>query len=144
MDSQTIPKDIAMSVALYIVLEKQIPGFDHRVDGKALGHAGELLDALAEKAGIKPLMKFFSASPAEISEFADGHGVQRQNYGARFPSEQWFAAEEGLMSIRGLRDAARNEKIENLERILVDLDEFERVLTMAKHNEVAWHLAVDY
>ena len=38
---------MAMSVALYIVLERQVPGFDHHVNGKALGRLGELLDVLA-------------------------------------------------------------------------------------------------
>jgi hypothetical protein len=33
-----------MSVALYIVLERQILGFDHQVNGNALGRAGKLLD----------------------------------------------------------------------------------------------------
>ena len=40
-----------MSVALYIVLERQILGFDHQVNGNALGRAGNLLDVLAERAG---------------------------------------------------------------------------------------------
>jgi hypothetical protein len=59
-----------MSVALYIVLERQILGFDHQVNGNALGRAGKLLDVLAERAGTKPLLQFFSASPQEMSEFA--------------------------------------------------------------------------
>jgi hypothetical protein len=63
-----------MSVALYIVLEKHAPGFDHHVNGNALGRAGELLEVLADKVGAKPLMAFFSASPEEMSEFVASHG----------------------------------------------------------------------
>lgn len=133
-----------MSVALYIVLARQIPGFDHGVNGKALGRAGKLLDALAERAGTKPLMKFFSTSLEEMSEFAAGHGVAVEGNATPFPAEQWFPAEEGLVTIRGLREAARIEKIDNLEKILADLDEFERVLEFAKEHGVGWHLAVDY
>jgi hypothetical protein len=133
-----------MSVALYIVLERRVSGLDDHVNGKALGRAGKLLDALAEKAGTKPLMKFFSASPEEISEFAAGHGVAVDENATLFAPEQWFPAEEGLVTIRGLREAARTEKIDNLEKILADLDEFERVLDVAKEQGVGWHLAVDY
>jgi hypothetical protein len=132
-----------MSVALYIVLERPIPSFAHSVNGKALGRAGKLLDVLAEKAGTKPLMKFFSVSPEEISEFAADHTVETEN-ATRFSSEQWFRADEGLATIRGLKEAARNEKIEHLEKILADLDEFERALEIAKEHGVGWHLAVDY
>jgi tRNA G46 methylase TrmB len=133
-----------MSVALYIVLERRVPGLGNFVNGKALGHAGELLDVLAEKAGTKPLMEFFSASPETILEFASGHGVAVEESAAHFPSEKWFPAEEGLVTIRGLRKAARTGKIDNLEKILTDLDEFERVLKAAKEHGIGWHLAVDY
>jgi hypothetical protein len=114
-----------MSVALYIVLGRPFSSFAQSVNGKALGRAGRLLDVLTEKAGIKPLMNFFSVSPEEISEFAADHGVETEDE-TRFSSEQWFRADEGLATIRGLREAARSEKIEHLEKILTDLDEFER------------------
>jgi hypothetical protein len=133
-----------MSVALYIVLERRDLGFDHHVNGKALGHAGKLLDALAEKAGTKPLMEFFSASPEEMSEFVASLGAGVEENATLVPAEGWFPAEEGLVTIRGLREAARSEKIDNLEKILADLDEFERVLKAAKEHGVRWHLAVDY
>jgi hypothetical protein len=79
-----------MSVALYIVWEKRVSGLDDCVNGKALPHAGKVLDALADKAGTKPLMKFFSASPEELSEFASGHGVEVEENAMLFPPEQWF------------------------------------------------------
>jgi hypothetical protein len=133
-----------MSVALYIVLERLILDFDHHVNGKALGHAGELLDALAEKAGAKPLMEFFSTSPDEISEIVGSQGVAVEENAQLFLAERWFPADEGLAVIRGLREAARTEKIDNLEKILADLDGFERVLKGAKEHGVGWHLAVDF
>jgi len=133
-----------MSVALYIFLERRVPGLDDHVNGKALGRAGKLLDELAEKAGTKSLMKFFSASQEEMSEFASGHGMAVEENATLFPPEQWFPAEEGLVTIRGLREAARTEKIDNWEKILADLDEFERVLDVAREQGVGWHLAVDY
>jgi hypothetical protein len=37
------------------------------------------------------------------------------------------------MTIRGLREAAKTERIDNLEKIVADLDEFERVLNGARN-----------
>jgi hypothetical protein len=48
------------------------------------------------------------------------------------------------MTVRGLREAARAERIDNLEKIVADLDEFERVLNGTRKHGVGWHLAVDY
>jgi hypothetical protein len=138
-----VPRERFVSVALYIVLERPVPGLDHRVNGKALGHADDLLDALAKKAGSKPLMQFFSLSPQEMSKFALSHGMEAESE-TPFPAEQWFRAEEGLATIRGLKGAAKAGKIENLEKILSDLDEFERVLEAAREHGVGWHVAVDY
>jgi hypothetical protein len=72
-----------------------IQGLGHFVNGKTLARASELLDTLAEKSGTKPLMKFWSADPEEMSESAAGLGVTLKNNAKLFPSEQWFPAAEG-------------------------------------------------
>jgi hypothetical protein len=133
-----------MSAALYIVLERPIEGFDHFVNGKALARASELLDALAEKNGTKPLMKFWSANPKALFEIAEDLGVTVKASVKPLPSEQWFPAVEGLGTVQSLRAAAKAEKIADLEKILADLGEFERVLNEAKKHGVGWHLAVDF
>jgi hypothetical protein len=133
-----------MSAALYIVLERPIKGFNPFVNGKALACAGELLDALAEKSGTKPLMKFWSAAPGELSGIAVGLGVTAKDNAKPLAPEQWFPAADGLVTIQGIRAAARADKIVNFEKILAGLDEFERVLNEAKEHGVAWHLAVDF
>ena len=79
-----------------------------------------------------------------MAKFAAGHGVAVEEHAMLFPPEQWFSAEEGLLTIRRLRETARAEKIDNLAKILADLDEFERILEVAKEQGVGWHLAVDY
>jgi hypothetical protein len=133
-----------MSVAWYIVLERKIPGFDHDVNGKALGRAGKVLDALAEEVGVQPLMKFFSASPEELVGFAEAHGVDLKEKGAKLLPERWFSAEDGLKSVRALMQAAESGKIALGDKILDDLEEFQKVLGVAKENGVGWHLAVDF
>ena len=54
-----------MSVACYVVLERKIPGFEIFINGKALGHASELLDSLAKDEGVLPLSDFFSVMFAD-------------------------------------------------------------------------------
>jgi len=91
-----------MSVALYIVLESQVPGFDHQVNGKALGRLGELLDVRADKVGTKPLMAFFGAFLEEVGiECLVGHPAEiraaeprkqkhdRRDAGLRLVNWQW-------------------------------------------------------
>src|SRR5258707_9042992 len=109
-----------MSAAFYIVLERPIEGFDHSVNGKALARAGELLESLANKIGTKPLMKFWSADPEELSEIAGDLGVTVKTNAKPLSSQQWFPAADGLVTVQGLRAAARAEEIVNLEKVIAD------------------------
>jgi len=133
-----------MSVALYVVLEQEIPGFNHSVNGKALGRAASVLDALAAEIGVQPLMEFFSASPEELVGFAESQGVNLKENATRWPTERWFPAEDGLKTVRALTQEIESKKVDQAERILSDLEEFRRVLEVAKENCVKWHLAVDF
>lgn len=133
-----------MSVAYYIVLERKIAGFDDAVSGNAIGRAGELLEALAKEASVKPLMEFFSASLDELAGFAADHGINLKEKGVRLPAEQWFPAEQGLKTVSALTDAVKSRAPERANAILADLLDFKRVLEAARANGVGWHLAVDY
>jgi hypothetical protein len=55
-----------------------------------------------------------------------------------------FQEKKGLVTVRGLRDAAISEMTIDVEKILADLEEFERVLNAASERGVRWHLAVDF
>lgn len=127
-----------MSVAWYIVLEREIPGFDHSVNGTAVAKAGERLDSLAEEKGLPNLMSFFSISTEELAGFAEGHGVSLK----QSPPQRWFSADDGLKTVNGLIDEAEKYALDA--RVIADLREFQTVLKMAKQNGVAWHLAVDF
>jgi hypothetical protein len=118
----------AVSTAFYIVLEREIPGFDPFVNGKALARAQSLLDVLAQKTGAPRLMDFFSASPAGLAEFAERHAVAIEGNA----DEQWFSADDGLASVRSIRDAAKAEGGHDWEKIVSDLEAFERILQRAK------------
>jgi hypothetical protein len=130
-----------MSVALYIVTERSIEAVDTFVNGKSLGHC-DRLDHLAALAGVTPLMDFCSGDPAEIADFLEQEGLI---IGEEIPAEQWFAAELGLVTVRGLLAAvaANSKEIPNPEDIRSDLQQFETVLQQLAQAGVRWHLAVD-
>jgi hypothetical protein len=130
-----------MSVAHYIVLQREIANLDHGVNGKSLGRSSNVLDTLAKEVGVRPLIEFFSANPDELTAFAESEGLVMA---ANPPAEQWFPAEEGLRTVRALMQAAKVRKIERLEDIMRDLEEFQKVLEVASENDVGWHLAVDF
>lgn len=80
-----------MSVAWYIVLEREVPGFDHAVNGKAVAKAGDQLDSIADKKSLPSMMSFFSISPEELAGFAgDGGSLEKP------AAERWFSADDGL------------------------------------------------
>lgn len=128
-----------LSLAYYIVLEREIPGFDHAVNGKALAKSSKRLDSIAKEKSLPTLMNFFSISADELAGFAGEHGVSLRQPP---PSEKWFSADDGLKTVNGLIDAVAREKLDA--RIIADLQEFKTVLEAARRNGVAWHLAVDF
>lgn len=121
--------------ALYIVTEKEIPGFDPYVNGKALSKASDELDLLALAANVRPLMNFFSISPDDAAAILDEAGDEE----LLITAEQWFSPEEGLVTVRAL--LASGDLPHGVKE---DLDEFETVLETLRKNSVRWHLAVDY
>jgi hypothetical protein len=132
-----------MGVALFIVPEREIPGLDVFVNGKALGHSEEL-DRLAERAGVRPLMGFFSQDPAEAAAFFEDEGIDAPEDG--FPLEEWFPAEEGLTTIRGLLSylEANPAEVPDSSGLIEDLKEFESLLGRLASEGVGWHLSVDF
>lgn len=130
-----------MSLAWYIVLEREIPGVETFINGKALARAGELLDSLAADAGVSPLSSFFSASAEELTGFAADHGADSNDLGT-VASEAWFSPQDGLKTLAALIEVAQTRKMDEL--ILEDLKAFQAVLQTAQANGVRWHLAVDY
>jgi hypothetical protein len=130
-----------VSLAWYVVLERKIPGFETFLNGKALGHAGEILDSIAREAGVSPLSRFLSISKQALTAFATDHGVDFKELGS-LPPEEWFSAEQGLRTLRTLIAAASSRRLSH--DIVRDLEDFQAVLQTAEANGVRWHLAVDF
>ena len=132
-----------MSVALFIVAERKVCGLSTDVNGKALGRSSHL-DKLAERAGVRPLMDFFSEDPDEAAEMAEELGREVPVGG--FPPTQWHMAADGLASVRGMLThlTAHPDAIPHAQAVADDLQEFEAVLVGLAAKGVRWHLAVDY
>lgn len=129
-----------MGLALYIRLEREIPGFDPFVNGKAVARAGDFTESTAKRLGVKPLMEFFSVDE-EAAALAEESGVDSADV-----PEQWFDPADGLITVRALITEleAHPSSVKGAANILEDLHEFESVLTRANEQKVRWSLAFDF
>jgi hypothetical protein len=124
--------------AFYIVLEEKTPGVDPvGLEGRALSKHSTELDALAKRAGVKPLLSFFSVEKDEAAEFLDAAAMAQ--LGIEIPDKQWFSAEDGLATISALLAAVAADSA-----ITRELREFQQVLEAARDRRIRWHLAIDY
>jgi hypothetical protein len=138
-----------MGVAFFIVPERDVEGLDMFVDGKALAHVDNL-DDLAHAAGVRPLMEFFSHSPDDLLGLFGEEGDDGELHlpeGTEAPPVEWFDAEAGLATVRGLLHVLteRPEALRRADpgRVVEDLRGFEEVLAGLAGAGVRWHLSVD-
>lgn len=132
-----------MSVALYIVAEREIEGFDPFVNGKALGHVSETaMRRLCEEAGVTQLMDYCSVSNEDLEQFLD----DEEELPDDLPEETWFEPAMGLRSVRGLMGLLRAKPaaLRDAAAVLADLEEFEKVLMRLQQEHVRFHVAVDF
>jgi len=132
----------SMGVAFFIVPEREVPGLETFVNGKALARA-EDLDQVAEAAGVRPLMDFFSEDPEEVWALLSDEGSEPPAEG--FAPQEWFPAEEGLATVRSLIAHLETDPsaAPDAAALVEDLREFDRVLGGLAAESVRWHLAVD-
>jgi hypothetical protein len=124
-----------MGSAHYIVLEKDIEGLDVEMDGKKLSRNIEALDDLAEKLGVRPLSEFYSVDPEAAEELLESEGGEADDQD--FPPLQQFSARDGLATVRAL--LAQPEARPAIE----DLQNCERILSVAEEQGVGWHFEID-
>jgi hypothetical protein len=134
-----------MSVALYVALEQEIPGFDaSSVSGKFLAKAQKKLDSIAKRLGLQPLEAFISTNPDDVLDFLEGEGGVPE--GMEIPAEEWFEPVEGQKTVRGLLDHLRHHptSVRNPADVSADLEDIEAMLAAAAKRGVRFHLAVDF
>ena len=132
-----------MGAALYIVVNSPNPGYETFVNGKVLSRTEDRHAAAAEKAGVRPLMHFFSMSRDEAETAAEEFGLPEDAV-TEAGDEQWFDPEDGLKTVRALLSQLERNPESLGGDVRGELLEFEAVLTQAKEHGHLWHLSVDY
>lgn len=135
-----------MAASMYIVVEGEDPGFDTFVNGRLLARNEDALERLALRLGVRPLIEFFSADENSMSLLIE-EGAGDQELIRRLPPPQWYAAGDGLKTVRALLDALQDEPQQlgsEGEQVLSELLEYAQVLGKARDREMRWHLAVSW
>jgi hypothetical protein len=127
-----------MGVALYIVLDKEDPGFDAFVNGKAIANEGKRLDVISKKLGIPKFDDFVSMSSEDLDGILGEVDIPNQEV-------KWFSPEEGLAFVEALSAhiRANPEAVKNHKAVLEDLAEYVDVFGKAKTAGAKWHLNID-
>ncbi len=133
-----------MGVAHYVVLEKEIPGLDTEMSGKALASAQDNIYKLCGKLKLTPLMDYYSFDSAELAEYLGDEPNEADSEDAE--PEEWFDAQLGLNTVDSLvmEIQAAPGNLKESEYVLEDLLNIQRILTAAKTESVGWHLDIDF
>jgi hypothetical protein len=135
-----------MAASLYIVVEGEDPGFDIFVNGQALARNEDALESLAGRLKVSPLLEFFSADENSMALLLE-QGAGDPEWARHLPQPQWFSAAEGLVSIRALIQFLAADPAalgSDTQPVLLELREYERVLTKTAQHRLRWHLAVSW
>ena len=129
-----------MSVAYYIVLDHEEPGFDAFANGKFLARDAEKLDAICEQLDIPKIDDFVFMSEDELADLLDEDIELPEGEG-----EQWFTADEGIAFVTALTEhiKANPDTLSNPQGVLEDLAEYADVFEKAKDIGAKWHLNLD-
>jgi hypothetical protein len=129
-----------MSVAFYIVLDNDDPGFETFVNGKALAREAESLEEISATLGIPTFEDFTSMSAEDIEDMLgdDDAEIPEQE-------ENWFTADEGLAFVQALVDhiSSNPKAVKNQQAVLEELGEYADVFNKAKGIGARWHLNLD-
>ena len=129
-----------MSVAYYIVLDHEEPGFDAFVNGKFLARDAEKLDAICEELGIPKIDDFVVMSEDELADLLDEDIELPEG-----ESEQWFTADEGIAFVTALTEHIKGNPgtLSNPQGVLEDLAEYADVFEKAKGIDAKWRFNLD-
>jgi hypothetical protein len=135
-----------MAASMYIVVEGEDPGFDIFVNGRSLARHEDALERVALGLGVRPLIEFFSADENSMSLLIE-EGAGNPDLIRRLPPPQWYAPQDGLVTVRALVEALSNEpQLLGTEgaQVLSELKEYAKVLEKAAARSLRWHLAVSW
>lgn len=130
-----------MSIAYYVVLDIEDPGFDTFVNGKAVARASEKLAALCHRTGLQPLDSFMGQSLDDFEDFLDEDIELPDDDG----QAKWFEPAEGIALIESLISAIQQSpaSVPFADAVLEEFEEYKAVLEQALKIKAKWHLALD-
>lgn len=133
-----------MGVSIYVSLEKDIAGVDPlAINGKPLSKAVDVLDEWAQAKGLRPVMEMVSSPPEEVADLMD---VDVDDLPEHLAAEQWFAAADGLKTIRAMLEHLQQPPtaVKAVDDVLSDLQDIEAVLVAAEQSQVKFHFSMDF
>lgn len=131
---------------MYIVVEGEDPGYDIFVNGRALARHEDALEKVALQLGVRPLIEFFSADENSMSLLIE-EGAGNPQLIRKLPPPQWYPAGDGLATVRVLVAALKDDPQQlgtEGPQVLVELEEYARVLDKTEQAGLRWHLAVSW
>jgi hypothetical protein len=132
-----------MAQAIVVTLEKQIPGasdaYAKAKTGKALARESDRIDTAARGRRVTPPTSLLSENPAALMAEMEAQGFDPRKM--RIPPEQWFAAADGLATVRALIEhvSANLNDFKQPNPILRDLRAVEALLAAAEAAGVRFH-----
>lgn len=133
-----------MGVSIYVSLEKDIAGVDPlAINGKPLSKAVDALDEWAQAKGLRTVMEMVSSPPEEVADLMD---VEVDDLPEHLVAEQWFAAADGLKTIRAMIEHLQQHStaVKAADDVLTDLQDIEAVLVAAEAQRVKFHFSIDF
>lgn len=133
-----------MGVSIYVSLEQDIAGVDPlAINGKPLSKAVDVLDEWAQAKGLRPVMEMVSSPPEEVADLMD---VDVDDLPEHLAAEQWFAAADGLKTIRAMIAHLQQHPtvVKSSDEVLADLQDIEAVLVAAEPSQVRFHFSIDF
>lgn len=131
---------------MYIVVEGEDPGFDIFVNGHALARNEDALEKLALRLNVKPLLEFFSADQNSMALLLE-EGAGDPEWAKTLPPPQWFAPEDGLVTVRALLSYLKDDPAAlgtETEQIVNELTNYATVLEKTMQRNLRWQLAVSW
>lgn len=131
-----------MAQAIIITLERELPesaAYVKAGSGKALARESDRLDTAARAKSVSPITALLSESQAALVAQLQEQGFDPGKM--RLPPEQWFAAGEGLKTVRALAEhvTANLNDFRQPNPILRDLRAAEGLLAAADAAGVRFH-----
>lgn len=133
-----------MALVMIVTLEKVLPdalaAYAKTKSGKALAREADRIDSAARRRSVTPLTSLLSENPAVLAAQMQAEGFDPTKM--RLPAEQWFAAADGLKTVRALIEhiTANLNDFKQPNPILKDLKAVEVLLTQAEAAGMRFHM----